>query len=172
VFFSLKEFFFTFSFEDSQIFDVGVAVAGFEEIQFFTGREEFALPAAIDLFFFAAFSDLAERGTASFFADFFAAEFYEGAQQVVCFLVVFEFFEGGNVCKGRCDFVDVGAAQFFAQIPRQVGDCSLVARTISAEQTTISDEVFIPRHFKAKIAHPERPSQLPGSGSLQMRPAG
>jgi len=83
VLFALDEFGSAFSFEGPQVLDMGIAVAGFQEIQLFTGCENFALPAPIDIFFLAAFSDLAEWRTASFFTDSFTTKFDESSQKIV-----------------------------------------------------------------------------------------
>ena len=74
------------------------------------------MPTAIDFFFPTAYSDLAERRTASFFAGFFAAKFNQSVKKVVCLLVVFELLERRCRRKGICDFIDSGFAQFLAQV--------------------------------------------------------
>jgi hypothetical protein len=136
---SLEERGWALAFEFSQVFQVGDAVVGLEELEFFTGRKIVALPAAVELLFSRTVSDSAVGRAAVAPTGLRAAQLHHRAQQAVALVVVLEFFEVGDLCHHLRHFVEAVSPELFSQVSGQICHRLRLTDAIPAIQPAIAD---------------------------------
>ena len=81
-----------------------ISVNRYKKQEFFTRFRLAALPAARDLFFLAAFPDVAERRTAPIPPTSLTPELHHGTEQVIALLVLFKGFTQGAFAMASANF--------------------------------------------------------------------
>ena len=112
-------------------------MAALKEIQFFTLYNGIALPASWNVFFLAAFPDIAKRRATTVPTPLFTSEFDYLPKQFVAFRIMNE-----CLCKrisrnGCGEFFIFCCTQFLSQVACEVGNSSGVPMTVQAAEPTI-----------------------------------
>jgi hypothetical protein len=127
---------------------VRIPVHRFEEVQLFTGFCIAAFPAPRNLFFLAAFPDLAERRAATVPAPLPATELHHGPEKIVTRLVMGKRFPERCIRNGRGNFFIPGIPQLFPEIAGKIGDLPGIRMAVeTAEPATGNHLKFLFFHI-------------------------
>jgi hypothetical protein len=119
---------------------------GFQEIEFGAFLSIAAFPAAGDLFFLAAFPDLAERRTTPVPASLFAPELHHGPEELVTLPVMRKGFAERCVRYCSSDFFVLCTPQFFPEIAGKTGDLPGIPVAVEAAESAIRNHLKVLLH--------------------------
>jgi hypothetical protein len=101
---------------------VCIIVDRFEEVELFTGIRIAAFPTPRDLFFHAAFPDLAERRAATVPAPLFTPELHQSPKKFATFIIIRKGFSERRIHDRSGNFFILCIPQFFPEIAGKVGN--------------------------------------------------
>ena len=97
--FTLYKFRRALFFDFSQVLKMCFAVMRLKNFERFTCGKIVALPATLEFFLSDTISDFTHRRPAVTSTCSVAAHFHHCAQKIIAFIIVFEFFEKGDLCQ-------------------------------------------------------------------------
>ena len=122
-----------------EVLNMGAAVRSLKEVEFFTRFKAITLPASVDAFLLAAFSDITERIAAVVPAGIFTAEFNHRPQYVIAFSIVLIGGKETHIGEGCGDVFEPGFSQFFSQVAGKVGDCPQMGKAVAAVEAAVGN---------------------------------